>query len=328
MDQGLLAVVSALESARSVALFTHVNPDGDTLGSALALSHALHRVGKRATVFSHNGVPDICAFLPGSDQVCSELPDETFDLYLVIDTGDARRIGKFGVLFEAGNPAGVIDHHDTEGGIEGAIYRDATAAATGELVMEVIEALEIPVSEEIAMCLFSAIITDTGMLRYPAVDSNTFHICARLLEAGSHPGEVYDHVYERRSLVSQQLLGYALERMNLTFDGHVLWTVITEDDFKRIGATDDDTEGITQQMRCVGGPLVNMLLRETKPGSFRASVRSKSKLVDVAIFAGKFGGGGHKMAAGFTIDCRPEEIETLVVTEMQKWTAFCLSINH
>lgn len=328
MDQSLVAVVSAIEAAHSVALFTHVNPDGDTLGSALALSFALRSVGKRATVFSHSGVPEICAFLPGTEEVCSELPDESFDLYLAIDTGDARRIGKFADLFHSDNPTGVIDHHDTEAGIEGAIFRDATAAATGELVMEVIEALEIPISEQMAMCLFSAIITDTGMLRYPAVDSNTFHICARLLEAGSHPGEVYDHVYERRSLVSQQLLGYALETMKRSIDGNVLWTVITEDDFKRLGATDDDTEGITQQMRCVGGPVVNMLLRETQPGSFRVSVRSKSKLVDVAKFADRFGGGGHKMAAGFYINCHPEQIEMLVITEMQKWTAFCLSENR
>ncbi len=328
MDQGLTAVVSALKSANSIALFTHVNPDGDTLGSALALSHALNSIGKTSRVFSNNGVPDICEFLPGSQSVGSELPEEKYDLYMVIDTGDAKRIGKFGVLFTEDTNAGVIDHHDTEGGIVGAIYRDASASATGELVMEVIEAMEIPISEEMAMCLFSAIITDTGMLRYPAVDSNTFHICARLVEAGSHPGEVYDHVYERRSLVSQQLLGYALETMKQTDDGHVLWTVITQKDFERIGATDDDTEGITQQMRCVGGPVVLLLLRETSPHNFRVSARSKSSLVDVAAFANTFGGGGHTMAAGFYVSCQPEEIETLVISEMQKWTASCLSENH
>lgn len=300
----------AIVDAKTIVMACHVNPDGDALGSMLGLAIALKSLGKELTVISADGVPEIYRYLPSLDLVQTTSDKDDFDLAIVLDSGDLNRVGANIVpIVRRASKMIDIDHHAS--GVFGDIHVLAvSSASTSEIVYDLLVHMGLTITPEIATCLFTGVITDTGSFRFQNVTPSTFRIAANLIEEGAPPAFISENVFDNRSLAATQLLGAALSNLQHTPDVKVIWTVVRNDDFVRFGATDQDTEGIVNFVRGVRGADVGVLFREVVDGSLRTSLRSR-ETVNVAEIAQRFGGGGHKMAAGCTL---PPPLEKSVKT--------------
>lgn len=323
----LQQAAQVLQGAGSVVLACHLNPDGDTLGCALALQAALEAQGKRVLTLSSDGVPEIYRFLPGAEKVLSRTEQRGFDAAVVCDTGMPERIGQAQEAVLSARVIINIDHHVTEGTFGHIRIQQPRAAATAEIVYRLLKVMGTPITPHIATCLLTGIITDTGLYRYMNVSPNTFRITAALMEAGASPARIAEEVFERRSLPSVRLLGRALERLQQEEEGRLVWSYVSYDDFLALGASDEDTEGIITQLRSVRDSVVLALLREVKPGRVRVSVRSRDERIDMAKLAERFGGGGHRMAAGFWVDGGIEEAREQVIGALREWMHSSISTN-
>ncbi len=309
----LADAAAAIRESQTVVLACHVNPDGDALGSLLGLGLTLIALGKTVTCLSEDGVPEMLTFLPGAALVQKTTDEAVFDLALVVDSGDLPRVGAT-VQPIIGRAKRVvdIDHHVTAGAFGDIRVLNARAASTAEIVYALLQTLGCLITPEIATCLFTGIITDTGSFRFQNVTPNTLQVAAALLEAGAPPAFISEHVFENRTFAATRLLGHALSSLTQTPDGKIVWARITAADFAELGATDQDTEGIVSYVRGVRGAEVGILFREMAGGGVRVSLRSRES-VNVAEIAALFGGGGHRMASGCTVSLSLPEAEAAVL---------------
>lgn len=321
-------VARLLHGTKSVVLASHLNPDGDTLGCMLALQAALEGLGKRVVALSSDGVPAMYLFLPGSEKILTSTEQRGFDVAVVCDTGMPERIGKAKEAVFSARVVVDIDHHVTEGAFGDIRIQQSKAAATAEIVHRLLKVMNVPITPAIATCLLTGIITDTGLYRYMNVSPQTFRISAALVEAGASPAQIAEEVFERRSFASVRLLGRALEHIQQEEDGRLVWSHLSYEDFAELEATDEDTEGIITQLRAVRDSVVLALLREVKRGRVRVSVRSRDERVDVAKLAEKFGGGGHRMAAGFWVEGNITEAKEKVIRALREWMRWSISTNQ
>lgn len=322
LSESIPSAIEAIRGAQSLVLACHVNPDGDALGSMLGLALALAPLGKTLTLLSQDGVPDILRFLPQSRLVQQTTDVPTFDLAVVLDSGDLSRVGdKVKPLIARAGRVIDIDHHVVAGAFGDVRVLDARAASTSEIVYALVRALDLPLTPDIATCLFTGVITDTGSFRFQNVTPNTFRVAADLLEAGAPPAHVSENVFENRTFAATRLLGQALSSLSQTPDGRIVWTRISAADFAALGATDEDTEGVVNYVRGVRGAEAGVLFREMAavgdaPPKIRISLRSREG-VNVAQVAQQFGGGGHRMAAGCTLSLPLLEAEATVVAALR-----------
>ncbi|HPT97185.1 MAG TPA: bifunctional oligoribonuclease/PAP phosphatase NrnA [Armatimonadota bacterium] len=289
----------ALHSAAKVLLACHVNPDGDTMGSALALGLALHSTGKEVTLVCADEVPLPYRFMPGSDSFLRAVPEEAFDVAVALDCDGERRLGSLAPAVRRAPCVIEIDHHTGTDRFGDIVAVDSTAAATAVLVYELIRLLAQPITADIATNLFVGIMTDTGSFRFANTRARSLRIAAELVDCGADPYQIADHVYETRSRGATLLLGQALNSLRLYQEGQIATARLTAEDFESAGASDADTEGIVNHVRAIAGVQIALLLREIN-GKVRVSLRSREP-VDVAEIAREFGGGGHRVAAGCTI---------------------------
>jgi len=312
--------VEALCGAQKVVIASHVNPDGDALGSILALSHALRAMGKDATPISTDGVPDIYSWMPGAEWVQTGTDRRDFDVAVVCDAGALERIGRSQLATIASAPILMdIDHHVTDGPFGDIRILDDRAAATAELIYSLIRALGVAVgrdlmTREIAECLMTGLITDTGSFRFMNVTPHTFNLAARLQRSGAQPAPIADLVFENRSFASLKLLGRALASLQTTADGTVAWAVVTARDFTELGGIDADTEGIVNNVRSVKGACIGILFREVPGKNVRISLRAREGS-DANRIAAAFGGGGHRLAAGCSLEPPLDDVVAGVVAE-------------
>ena len=317
MNPDLRAAAEAIRRANRIVLATHVNPDGDTLGSALALAHAFRRMHKHVTILSHDGVPEIYRWMPGQEWVQRDTELRDHDLAIVCDTGTVERIGRARPAVEAAPVSLNIDHHTSEGSFGQIRVVDPKAAATGELIYALLRTLRSNVDKAIANCLMCAIVTDTGSFRYMNVTPNTFRIAGVLIRRGACPSAISELVFENRSLASVKLLGRALDSLQTSLDGRITWAHIRASDFVGLNATDEETEGIVNHVRAIRGSSAAALFREVPDKKVRISLRSRDGF-DVNEIAQTFGGGGHRLAAGCTLDPPLEETERKVIGEIER----------
>jgi len=288
-----------IRKANRILLACHIRPDADALGSLLGLTLGLQRLGKQVTAVSADGVPETYRFLPGWEQVRTAADGE-FDLAIGLDADGSDRLGasEAAVL---GAPVTIdMDHHtgpDPFGQIQ---VVDPSAAATGELVMDLLAELDVPLDGEMAACLLAAILTDTGSFRYSNVTPDTFRKAAALVEAGAHPSPIHEAVYGTRPFAASCLLGRLLSTLERSDDQRIVWGFLSQQDFRETGTTTEATEGFVDQVRQVAGSLVALFLREEVNGEVRVSLRSRGD-VNVARVAEEFDGGGHVAAAGCTL---------------------------
>lgn len=321
LSESIPQAIDAILAAQSIVLACHVSPDGDALGSMLGLALSLAPLGKSLTILSQDGVPDILRFLPRADLVQQTTDEAAFDLAIVLDSGDLSRVGeRVRPLIGRARRIVDIDHHSLAGAFGDIRVLDPQTASTSEIVYALVRTMGFPITPDIATCLFTGVITDTGSFRFQNVTPATFRVAADLLEAGAPPAFVSENVFENRTFAATRLLGHALSSLSRSSDGRIVWAHIAAADFTAVGATDEDTEGIVNYVRGVRSADVGVLFREiasvdASPPKIRISLRSREG-VNVAEIAQRFGGGGHRMAAGCTLALPLDEAKRTVVAAL------------
>jgi len=304
-------IIAALRNCNRLLISVHKNPDGDALGSQLALMLALEKSNKTVVAQNIDPVPEIYRFLPASSRIkTGSTVEGRYDAILVLDA-DPPRTG----LFDGNYPADTrinIDHHITNPAEWPLTWLAPSASATGEMVYELIQRLGIPMDREIALCLYTAIFTDTGSFRYSNTTPKSMRIAADLIEAGADPWLVTENVYESFAYRRIKLLGNVLAGVERTEDGRIAWVVVTEELFRRFGASSEDTENFINFVRSTKGVEVAILFRQTAALQYKISLRSKGR-VDLSGLAQSLGGGGHKNAAGSTVDGTLDEVKERVI---------------
>jgi phosphoesterase RecJ-like protein len=292
-------IETLLEPSGGVLCLGHVHPDGDVLGTLFGLGLALGAAGATVTFAGPHPVPETLSFLPGADrwQVWKAAPG-TFDIIIMTDCPNPDR--SEGLLKGACGPQTRvlnIDHHPDNRRYGTVDWIDPSAAATGEMVFDLVRALGLRVTPAVALNLFTAIHTDTGSFRYSNTTPRTFRIAAELAAAGADPALVSDHLYQQRAGDSLVQLGEVLRRVEISDDGQVAWLCVPRDLVSRAFLEAEDLVGYPRSVR---GVKVAVLFSEEAPGKIKASLRGKGD-VPVNAIAHRFGGGGHENAAGCTL---------------------------
>ncbi len=310
MREGVEAVAAALRSAGSVAVCCHLNPDGDTVGTALALRLALLRLGKRVEVFCRDKVPDLVAMLPGADSVRrfdSLREGERFDLLCPVDVSDANRLGE-GAMAAITAVCGAscqVDHHETNPRYCGVNCVDGNAPAAGLILRELLAALDVPLDRDLAECLYAAIATDTGNFSYGNVTAEVFRVAAELMEAGLPLTTLNRQLFVVQPEAQVRLTGRAVDSMRLAHGGEVAVMTLRRQDFIDCGALTEHADTVVNRALAVRGVRMAALLREDGD---RVKVSLRAVAPDmVSGIAAAFGGGGHAQAAGCTLDQPLEE---------------------
>ncbi len=309
-------IITALRRCSSILISVHKNPDGDALGSQLALMLALEKLNKTVVAQNIDPLPETYRFLPASSRIkTGSTVEGRYDAIMVLDA-DPPRTG----LFDGNYPADTrinIDHHLTNPSEWPLTWLDPSASATGEMVYELIHRLGVPIDREIAICLYTAIFTDTGSFRYSNTTPKSMRISADLLEAGADPWMVTENIYESFAYRRIKLLGNVLAGVERSEDGRIAWVVVTEELFSRFGATAEDTDNFINFVRSTKGVEVAILFRQTAASQYKISLRSKGR-VDLSGLAQSLGGGGHKNAAGSTVDGTLDEVKKRVIEAVNK----------
>lgn len=295
----------ALDEARHPLLTTHVNPDGDGLGSELALYHALQCRGKPATILNASSTPSFFRFLDPDGviqhyRLGDPLPAEA-DLLVALDLGKWERLGPMCETARASRlPVLCMDHHPTEGPFGDLQVISDQACATGEIIYDLLKSYGEPLALPAAEAIYAAIMTDTGSFRFTNTNARTHRIAAELLDLGVNPAAMYSRVYESTHPERLRLLGLTLSDLHISADGRIGWIAVTQEMLQKAGAKPEDTEDFVDIPRTVRGVEVSALFIELPTGIIRTSLRSKG-LVRVSDVAVSLGGGGHPFAAGIRL---------------------------
>jgi len=298
-------------------LTTHVRPDGDGLGSMLALSEVLRLQGKQTRLVISSVFPSRYRFLDPEGQVeVFAPPGETLrdaEVAIVMDTGTWNQLDKFGPLLrELAIPKVVIDHHMTQDDLGALRLVDTTAEATGRLAYEAIQALGAPLPASAANRLFVALAMDTGWFRHSNATSATFALASELVRHGARPELQYEQLFERSTLGRLKLTGLVLDRLQVCNDGRIAHTEIRRADYAATGATPQDTEDLVNFTRSLEGVEVGLFFMEQPRGGVKVSFRSRSR-IDVARVAEQFGGGGHRLASGAVLETTLDDARAQVL---------------
>ncbi len=278
----------------------HENPEGDAIGSELALALALRKMGKTATVLNADPVPGNLAFLPGAGTVVAEEDGSRYQVAVVVDCGSPERTGRVGAELRKCPVMVNIDHHRTNGAHGDFCLIEPEAAATGMLVHRVLSAMGVEIDRDVAVNIYVAILTDTGSFRYSNASPEAFLIAGEMVRKGIDPWAVSEQVYETQSANRLRLLARVLASLEVAGGGKVAAIATSKRDLAEFSATKDHLEGFINYPRSIAGVEVAVAFREEGDAEYRVSFRSKGK-VDVSAVATRFGGGGHRNAAGCTV---------------------------
>lgn len=312
--------IAAVLEAKRVRIGTHLNPDGDALGSALALAHFVREQGGAAEVLCNNPAPSNLRFLPDVDSVrqAPKLLDP--DLAVVVDLDSLDRLGRVRPYFENFARLIVVDHHQPHEAPGFLRIVDTDAPATAVILTRILQQANHAISPEVATCLLTGITTDTGSFRFSNTTPEALHLAAELVVCGADVAKIGEEVYQRKALPSVRLLGRTIEVMRLEEGRRMAWASLALEDFEVCGAAEEHTEGIVNELLSIDTVEVAALLREPTPGKVRTSLRSRGDL-DVAEVARQFGGGGHRAAAGCTFEVPLRQAEALLVEAMRRCLA-------
>jgi phosphoesterase RecJ-like protein len=289
-------------------------PDGDSIGSSLAMRLLLAGIGLETRNLTVDRIPRIYSFLPGVEHFITYTgQQEEFDVAVVIDCTDLDRLGGDLGQFISKLPVVVnIDHHISNLEFGTYNYIDPGAAAAGEIVFRLIAELKAELTPDIAVNLYTALTMDTGSFKFDNTTDKTHYIAADLYQTGIDIAEINRHLFANKDFIQLKLLGYALAQLKTTAEGRIAWITIPLKVFHELEAQEEHADGIINYPRKVNGAEVGILIREISPGKVKVGFRSKN-LVDVNLLAAKFGGGGHPKASGCTIEGTIEEVEKQVI---------------
>ncbi len=302
MEQKFDEIIKTLGRAQNVLVVTHVFPDGDALGSLLAMGDILESLGKNVVLYSEEKVSHLYDFLPGSNKLVTTLPDlSVFDCALALDCGDKYRLGKeMDRLLEV-HPFIMIDHHAGNKKFGDISWVDPKRASTAEMVFDLSVALDTDLSYDAAYCLYAAIVSDTGSFKYSSTTAETFRVARELIVKGVKPSEVAGKLFDNFTVSRLSLMNEVLASLQLYENNQIALITVTQEMFDKTGASPGDTETFINYPRSLGTVKVAAFVKENKGDEISVSLRSKGKDCDVAQVAEKFGGGGHRNAAGFRV---------------------------
>lgn len=307
-------ILEQIKKAKSIVLLTHENPDGDAVGSSLAMYEALKQLGKENVDLIIPEYPRTYRFLPSVDVVKKE-GQEAYDLAIALDCATIKMLNGWSNYFENAKTKIVIDHHGTNTMYGDLNYVNPDAPACTQILLTIFEYFGVEITNEIGKCILTGIITDTGGFQYQATRPETFEFAARLLKSGVNVSEIYKKAMNTKTRANFELRKRAIDRMEFLENGKVSFTYITKQDIEEINATSDDHEGIVDEGRCIEGVEVSIFLRETEKG-YKVSLRS-NEYVNVSDICLIFGGGGHIHAAGCTVTMSIEQAKEKIVNQIK-----------
>ena len=307
MNNTLSEIAEKLNSAKRIAVFCHARPDGDALGSGLALCEALKNAGKTVYMCCEDLPPEKFSFIPETASVVCEIPDTEFDTFVSVDCADITRLGVFSKRFSRFKGVTVnIDHHLSNDGFAAFNYV-SECPATCEIMTELFKVAGWKITKNIADLLMLGLITDSGNFTHQDVSAKTFEIAACLRENGADVNKINYNMFSRQTKARALLFSKVLNKMRFALDDKLAFLVITEKDMTDTGADKSLTEGFVDFPLSVDGVEVSISVMEFKNGSYKASLRSKGK-VNVNAVASSFGGGGHLLASGCMLFGELEEV--------------------
>ena len=297
-----------IQSNQRFVISSHVRPDADAIGSEIGLACILESLGKTVQIANTSPTPPTLYFIDPTrkaQQLGSGISAEDVakaDVHIVVDTSSWTQLSDVGkVMRDSAAKRVVIDHHVSSDDLGATEFKDVTSEATGSLIFQLAEALDVAITPAAATALFAAIATDTGWFRFAAVSAETMRIAGRLIECGASPPAIYCQLYEQGTVAKMHLVGRALGRMQLECDGQLAYTTVEWNDFAQTGAVPSDTEDLVNECLKVLGTKGAFMAIEQQNRQVKISFRSRTDLLNVAAVAEKFSGGGHRLAAGATL---------------------------
>lgn len=308
-------IIEEINLAESIVILTHENPDGDAIGSSLAMYNSLKQIGKKVDVIIPE-YPTIFNFLPLSEEVKSEGKNDSYDLAIALDCGDIKRLNGFSKHFEDANVRVSIDHHSANTMFADYNFVNPTSPACCQILVSILPELGVEIDKKIGTCLLTGIITDTGGFKYSGVTSETFEFAAELLNKGVNVSDIYKRVLQTLSKSSFELRRRAINRLEFYENGKIAFTYITRKDEEEVNSLNSDHDGIVEIGRDVEGVEISILLREKEDG-YKISLRS-NEYVNVSDICLLFSGGGHVRAAGGSINLPFNEAKEKIIEECKK----------
>jgi len=295
-------ILKALAGAEKILIATHIYPDGDALGSQLALGMILESLGKKVVLYGEEKVGHLYDFMPCCHKMTTDLPNpQAFDCVVAVDCADLLRLGTAGDRFNQISPFVMIDHHAGHKPFGDMQWVDPERASTGEMIYDLAVAMNAEISREAAFCLYTAVVSDTGSFKYSSTSADTFRVAGDLISRGVNPAEVAGRLFDNFTFNRLQLLKKVLDSLEMHCRDKVAIISATREMFAETGTVPADTENFINYPRSLASVQVAAFIKAGREGVISVSLRSKGKDFDVARLASTFGGGGHRNAAGFKV---------------------------
>lgn len=309
-------ILKSIEKSESIYLSSHINPDGDSIGSMMALGIALKQLNKNVSFIRTDTIPDIFNFLPEIESI-REYNEIEPDILFVLDCGNSDRIGDYEKYISKSKVVINIDHHLDNDNFGDINLVDSSRASTGEIVYDVIKGLDLNLDKDVATHLYTAISMDSGRFMYDKVDDKTHEIVAKLIREGIDKEDININLYQKRSMAATKLFIEGISSLKTYSDEELVTAKITQEALKKTSASLDETDGLISFIRDIDTVEVACVLKEVKSKEVKISLRSK-KYIDVSHICSFFDGGGHKRASGCTIYEDIETAEKLIVKEIER----------
>jgi len=309
-----------IKSSKNILIISHVNPDGDTLGSMCGLYSAIYEnFKKKSKMLAISKLPDIYSYLPNYNKIIDiETIDKSreFDLVINVDVAAIDRICDAQIIFNKAKYTINIDHHKTNKAYGDLNFINPNASSTGEVLFDIFEKLDWEINLDCAKCLYTAILTDTGSFRFDNTKPATFECASKLLQKGVDPSDIYKKVYESDSKTLVMFQAHCISKAKFANNNKIAYTLVYRKDMEKYSAGDECMEGLTEKLRAIITTRVAFVAKEMKSGGTKISMRSKA--LDVAKICEIFGGGGHKFASGCTIKAPIEKACSMILEEVKK----------
>jgi len=311
-------IINHLKNSNHIIIASHKDPDGDAIGSLIAMGLALEALNKNITFYNESSIPSAYRFLPSVERIVRQIKEtNTYDTAIILDCADFQRIGKISSVISKIPVIINIDHHITNTRFGNFNLIDTSACAAAEIIYNLLKEMAFPITNSaIATSIYTGILTDTGSFRFSNTNKSAFAICEKMVEAGVDPYNVALHIYGRYSLGQIKLLNMALESIEISDNGKMSMMILTKNMLDETGTRPENINGLVNYAKNIENVKVAALIHELsngkgvseKPENYHVSLRSDGT-VDVAMIAGSFGGGGHYRAAGFNIESTLSDIK-------------------
>ncbi len=313
-------VIEAVKRYSTFLITSHVNAEGDALGSELALSSFLRKMGKKAFIVNSEKTPANYSFLPGAEKINTRLKSRKFQAAFIVDCPTKKRIGRTANLIDDKKPVINIDHHMDNKKFGRVNWIDPQASSAGEMVYRLFKSARIKLDKKDALNIYAAMLTDTGSFRHANTTSITLDIASELLKLGIKPARVYSEIYESNSLQESALVAKIISRLSFAANNQIAWVKIGRAIFKKIKGKHEVLDKVLDFAKSIDSVKVVIVFCQIKQRLFKISLRSKSP-VNVQKIAVGFGGGGHKLASGCSIKAGFNQVKRMVLKEAKRWTA-------